>query len=121
MAETQDEFTNFRFKSFRTHKLIEEDYSLLQVEEPEEAPMIFSKEILPDERLVKDGVELVAIDEKQLNKRTKEVKTKKQVRKNIESRQRAEDSRFIRSMEGDTSKYLDIRWTELQKFLDKKQ
>jgi len=39
--------------------------------------MIFSKEILPDERLVKDGIELVAIDEKQLNKRTQEVKTKK--------------------------------------------
>ena len=29
MMETQDEFTNFRFKSFRTHKLVEEDYSLL--------------------------------------------------------------------------------------------
>lgn len=29
--ETVDdmEFSNFRFKSFRTHKLIEEDYSLL--------------------------------------------------------------------------------------------
>ena len=66
MLETGDDFNSFRFKSFRTHKLIEEDYNLLQVDEPEEVPMIFSKEILPDERLSKDGIELVAIDEKQL-------------------------------------------------------
>lgn len=47
-GEAEDEFSAFRFKSFRTHKLIEEDYSLLELEEPEEVPMIFSKEILPD-------------------------------------------------------------------------
>jgi hypothetical protein len=55
-------FTNFRFQSFRTHKLIEEDYSLLQVDEPEEAPMINTKELMTEERLIKDGIELVAID-----------------------------------------------------------
>jgi len=59
-------FSNFRFKSFRTHKLIEEDYSLLQVDDPDEVPMIVTKEIMSDERLSKDGIELVAIDEKQL-------------------------------------------------------
>jgi hypothetical protein len=31
-------FGNFRFKSFRTHKLIEEDYSLLKVDDVEELP-----------------------------------------------------------------------------------
>lgn len=34
--------------------------------------MIFSKEIMPDERLRKDGIELVAIDEKQLKKKEEE-------------------------------------------------
>jgi hypothetical protein len=40
-AENTDDgtlFGNFRFKSFRTHKLIEEDYSLLKVEDVEELP-----------------------------------------------------------------------------------
>ena len=31
-------FGNFRFKSFRTHKLIEEDYSLLKVDDVEDLP-----------------------------------------------------------------------------------
>lgn len=34
------QLSNFRFKSFRTHKLIEEDYGLITVDEPEELPMI---------------------------------------------------------------------------------
>ena len=63
-VETQDSFSNFRFKSFRTHKLIEEDYSLLELDDPEEVPMIISKEIMNENRLNKDGVELVAIDAK---------------------------------------------------------
>ena len=36
--------------------------------------MIFSKEIMPDERLTRDGIELVAIDEKQLEQRTHDKK-----------------------------------------------
>ena len=36
------------------------------MDDPDEVPMIVTKEIMSDERLSKDGIELVAIDEKQL-------------------------------------------------------
>lgn len=37
---------------------------MLELDEPEEVPMIISKEIMSENRLNKDGVELVAIDAK---------------------------------------------------------
>lgn len=39
--------------------------------------MIFSKEIMPDERLTRDGIELVAIDERQLDEHTRDKKEHK--------------------------------------------
>jgi len=42
------------------------------VDDPDEVPMIVTKEIMSDERLSKDGIELVAIDEKQLKQRERD-------------------------------------------------
>lgn len=33
-------FSNFKFRSFKTHKLIEEDYDLLNIEDPEDVTNI---------------------------------------------------------------------------------
>lgn len=57
--------------------------------------MIFSKEILPDERLSKDGIELVAIDEKQLKR--KENEEKKLKKQDLEYRRQImkDDVKFI--------------------------
>jgi len=38
--ESEALFNDFRFKTFRQHKLIEEDYELLKHDEPEELPKI---------------------------------------------------------------------------------
>lgn len=113
-------FSSFRFKSFRTHKLIEEDYSLLQVDEPEEVPMIVTKDIVSDERLSKDGIELVAIDEKQLKVREREEQKRQRDEDQDRYNQMKKDIVFIDKKEKDTSKYLETRQNELKKFLDKK-
>jgi hypothetical protein len=91
------------------------------VDEPEEVPMIFSREILPEPQLTKDGIELVAVDEKQLTTHVTQDKQAKTSKKLAEQRQRDKDSRFINRMEKDTSDYLDVRQKELKLFLEKKQ
>jgi hypothetical protein len=55
------QLSNFRFKSFRTHKLIEEDYGLITVDEPEELPMIKTTNLIHENQIDRDGIELVAI------------------------------------------------------------
>jgi hypothetical protein len=35
-GEDEELFGDFRFKSFRKHKLVQEDYSLLTINDPEE-------------------------------------------------------------------------------------
>ena len=63
-----DVFTDFRFKSFRKHKLLKEDYTLLQFEDPDEHQEIEVKQVYPENRLVKSAVELVEIDHKEIQK-----------------------------------------------------
>lgn len=55
-------FSSFRFKSFRTHKLIEEDYDLIKHEDVEDVPLINTSKMFPDQHLSKDGIELVAVN-----------------------------------------------------------
>lgn len=49
--ETTDDgslFSSFRFKSFRTHKLIEEDYDLINNDDVEDVPLINTAKMFPD-------------------------------------------------------------------------
>ena len=71
--------------------------------------MIITKEIMSDERLSKDGIELVAIDEKQLKQREREEQAKLIKEDNERYRQMKQDVQFINKKEKDTSKYLEER------------
>jgi hypothetical protein len=51
-------FSDFRFKSFRQHKLIEEDYELLKTEEPEELPKIKLDAYMTKQKVEKEAIEL---------------------------------------------------------------
>jgi hypothetical protein len=72
--EVADVFTDFRFKSFRKHKLFKEDYTLLQIADPDEHTEIEVKSIYPENRLIKSAVELVEIDHKEIKKKEAEEK-----------------------------------------------
>ena len=82
--------------------------------------MIVTKEIMSDERLSKDGIELVAIDEKQLKQRERDERQKQAKEEQERMRQIRQDVRFIARKETDTSRDLDARQKELKLFLEKK-
>lgn len=65
-GEEEELFGDFRFKSFRKHKLVQEDYSLLQINDPEEQDEIKAKAMFPEDKLVKQSIELVGINHAQL-------------------------------------------------------
>jgi len=52
-------FGNFKFRSFKTHKLIEEDYDLLNIEDPEDVTNISASTVFPEDKVIKEAVEVV--------------------------------------------------------------
>ena len=65
-------FGNFKFRSFKTHKLIEEDYELLNIDDPEDVTAISTTAAFPDERVSKEAVEIVPVTRDDLQKHKKE-------------------------------------------------
>lgn len=59
-------FGNFKFRSFKTHKLIEEDYNLLNIEDPEEVASINTTAVFPEDKVTKEAVEVVAVSKEEL-------------------------------------------------------
>ena len=59
-------FGNFKFRSFKTHKLIEEDYDLLNIEEPEDPTDISTTMIFPEDKVSKEAVEVVPVTKEDL-------------------------------------------------------
>ena len=119
--ETDDEhFGNFRFKSFRKHKLIEEDYSLLNVNDPEEAPPIVVAATFPDERVNKDNIELVTVDHRELLKKEKEETLRQRKKVKDDKALVKSEAKFINKSAKETSKHLKKREKELERMLDRK-
>jgi hypothetical protein len=54
--------------------LIEEDYTLLNIQDPDEHSSIELKKIYPDDRLSKEAIELVEIDQNEIKKHEAEEK-----------------------------------------------
>ena len=62
----RDIFGAFEFRSFRKHKLIEEDYALLNIEDPEDVSNISVATAFPEEKVSKEAVEVVPVTKKDL-------------------------------------------------------
>ena len=52
-------FGNFKFRSFKKHKLMEEDYDIINIKEPEPPKKLEALTVFSEEKLVKEGVELM--------------------------------------------------------------
>ena len=74
-----------------------------------------------DDRLVKDGIELVAIDEKQLKAKELEHRIAEDRENQERHLKNLRDVKFIKQQEKETSKALEHRKKELEIFLEKKQ
>jgi hypothetical protein len=65
-------FGNFKFRSFKTHKLIEEDYELLNIDDPEDVTNISVSTMFPEDKVVKEAVEVVPVTKEELLAEQKE-------------------------------------------------
>ena len=65
--EDQELFGNFKFRSFKTHKLIEEDYDLLNIEDPEDVTNITASTVFPEDKVTKEAVEVVPVTKDDLS------------------------------------------------------
>ena len=70
--DNNEMFGNFKFRSFKTHKLIEEDYELLNIDDPEDVTAISTTMAFPEERVSKEAVEIVPVTKDDLQKHKKE-------------------------------------------------
>ena len=68
-------FGNFKFRSFKSHKLLEEDYDLLptKIDDPEDPDLqpIQPSKLFPEEKVVKEAVEIVPITKEELTEENK--------------------------------------------------
>ena len=72
-------FSNFKFRSFKTHKLIEEDYDLLNIEDPEDVTNINASQVFPEDKVSKESVEVVPVTKADLTvHQKKQEKTKRE-------------------------------------------
>ena len=56
-------FSEFKFRSFKKDRQIKQDYSLIDINDPEEMSALTASTVFPESQLVRDSVELVGIDE----------------------------------------------------------
>lgn len=73
--EDSEIFGNFKFRSFKTHKLIEEDYDLLNIEDPEDVTNISTSTLFPEDKVVKEAVEVVPVTKEDLLAHQREQET----------------------------------------------
>jgi hypothetical protein len=60
--EDEEIFGDFRFRTFRQHKSIKEEYDFLKFEDPEDMPKISVEKFMSKAKVEKDSIELVSMD-----------------------------------------------------------
>lgn len=59
--EEDELFGEFKFRSFKTHKQMEEEYNILDLEDPEEPIELETIQLFPAERVGKEQLEIVPV------------------------------------------------------------
>ena len=119
--DDEEMFGNFKFRSFKTHKLIEEDYDMLNIEDPEEATNISTATVFPDDKVAKEAVEVVPVTKEELQAQQKEQAKDKKAEQRHDSGIIENEKTFISRKHGTTIKDLDKREDDLEDLIKRKQ
>ena len=84
-GEEEELFGDFQFRSFKRHKQMEEDYSLLELEDPEDVTAINTVALFPEEKVSREALEIVPITKKELSQETKKQEKDKKARKKADN------------------------------------
>lgn len=71
--EEEGLFADFRFRSFRQHKVIQEDLEILEIPQPESHEKINMDKYMAKQQVEKDAVELVSMTIDEAGKEQKKV------------------------------------------------
>ena len=113
-------FGNFKFRSFKKHKLMEEDYDIINIKDPEPPKKLEALTVYSEEKLVKEGVELMQVNQSQLIEQERNNKLKEEQRVKDEKRQIKEEKEFIEKQQPHMRKELIERKTEIHDLLMRK-
>ena len=118
--EDDDLFGAFQFRSFKTQKLIEEDYEFINIKDPEKPQDLIVKEYLPEDKMVRDAVELVPVESQDLANEEKKKQKARQELMRSERKVISEDRRFISKKDSVTQRALVRRQKEIKNLIEKK-
>lgn len=119
--DEQEMFGNFKFRSFKTQKLIEEDYNLLNIEDPEDVGSINTTQIYPEDKVVKEAVEVVAVSKEELIEQQKQQKREKEAKEKRDLAIIQQEKIFIKKKRDQTKVDLLKREVELEDLIRRKQ
>jgi len=119
--EDQELFGNFKFRSFKSQKLLDEDYDLLNIEDPEDVTNISTSTVFPEEKVGKEAVEVVPVNKQELIEHTKEQEKSRKADAKHDKKIIKDEKGFIEKKHGGTVTDLDKREDELEDLIKRKQ
>lgn len=119
--DDDDVFGGLQFRSFKRHKQMQEDYALIDIEDPADVPLINAGTIFPVEKVTKEAVEVVPVTKNELQTETKKLQKQKVEQKRADSQLITSENAFIRNKQGQTVHDLNKRETELEDLIKRKQ
>ena len=119
--DPNEPFSEFKFRSFKKDRQIKQDYTLIDIEDPEDLSTLVSSQVYPDSLLNRDSVELVGIDQQQLIDHEKELLIKKKEQEKATREYLKGESKFIDKNSTQTKKDLRTRKNFLQTLIIEKQ
>lgn len=94
---------------------------MLNVEDPEPQPEIVATQLFPEERVSKEAVEIVPVDEKALLDEEKRKKKEREAQEKADNQLLVEEKKFIGQRFKTTHKRLDKREVEIRDLINRKQ
>jgi hypothetical protein len=64
--DENEPFSEFKFRSFKKDRQIRQDYTLIDIDDPEDLSTLVASQVFPDSELTRESIQLVGIDEQQL-------------------------------------------------------
>ena len=101
--------------------MVNEDYELLTVRDPEPFKPIKREKIVTEEKLTRKAVELVPIDGEELEREERAKQEREKEQEKAEQRHIEQEKNFVAKQRAFTSKELALRTDEIAKLILKKQ
>ena len=107
--EDEELFGAFHFRSFKAQKLIEEDYEMVNIKEPERPQNIRVADHFPEEKIVRDAVEVVPVEATSLADEEKKKKAGRKAQLKAEHQLIVEETGFVKKTDHKTQRELSRR------------